>query len=175
LTATWTRYSITGNVLSTTGKTLGTGGNDNTPLQLWLSCPSADTAWYPASGNLGQQSGTIQLWGVQLEIGSVATPLEKPDLQQDLAKCQRFFCAQIPAHAVTYATAASVYLGANVVLPVAMRGVPTVVFVSNMVGTVNCANPAAYYPSVSGFLAQSAAIAAGNTSFDGLFTASADL
>ena len=41
--------------------------------------------------NVGVQSGSIAIWGVQLEIGSVATPLEKPDPQQDLAKCQRFY------------------------------------------------------------------------------------
>jgi hypothetical protein len=29
--------------------------------------------------------------GRAAEIGSVATPLEKPDPQQDLAKCQRFY------------------------------------------------------------------------------------
>jgi hypothetical protein len=38
------------------------------------------------------QTANINIWGVQLEIGSVATPLEKPDPQQDLAKCQRFYC-----------------------------------------------------------------------------------
>lgn len=43
------------------------------------------------AGLIGVQSYTLQLWGVQLEIGSVATALEMPDPQQDLAKCQRFY------------------------------------------------------------------------------------
>jgi hypothetical protein len=37
------------------------------------------------------QSGTVQIWGVQLETGSQATPLEKTDPRYDLANCQRFY------------------------------------------------------------------------------------
>ena len=44
------------------------------------------------AGNIGVQSGTVYLWGVQLEIGSVATPLDYGGTpQQQLAQCQRFF------------------------------------------------------------------------------------
>jgi hypothetical protein len=55
---------------------------------LWYSSGATNST---NAGNIGVQSGTVLLWGVQLEIGSVATPLEKPDPQQDLAKCQRFY------------------------------------------------------------------------------------
>ena len=73
---------------SAAGKTFGTNGDDCTQLAFWFSSGSANVV---NAGNVGVQSGTIVLWGVQLEIGSVATPLEKPDPQQDLAKCQRFY------------------------------------------------------------------------------------
>jgi hypothetical protein len=34
---------------------------------------------------------TIDIWGVQLEVGSVATPFEFEDYATTLAKCQRYF------------------------------------------------------------------------------------
>ena len=72
---------------SVVGKTLGTNNDHSTSVNLWFS---AEASLAVRSGSIGVQSGSIFLWGVQLEVGSVATPLEKPDPQQDLAKCQRF-------------------------------------------------------------------------------------
>jgi hypothetical protein len=90
VTTTWQRFSVTLALPSSAGKTFGTANNDATGLLFWLSCaPTNPNA--VNSGNVGVQSGTFFLWGVQLEIGTQATPLEKPDPQQDLAKCQRFY------------------------------------------------------------------------------------
>jgi hypothetical protein len=120
-TASWARYSVTLSVPSTAGKTLGTNNDHSTQLVFYLSCGSSFSA---ASGGVGAQSGTVYLWGVQLEIGTVATPLEKPDPQQDLAKCQRFYQIVSVADG-SYSTA-----GGNIykswTLPVAMRTTPTV-------------------------------------------------
>jgi hypothetical protein len=85
---TFARYSVTIPVPSVAGKTLGTAGNDYIGLGFFYSSGSTVNA---TAGNIGVQSGIINLWGVQLEVGSIATPLEKPDPQQDLAKCQRFY------------------------------------------------------------------------------------
>ena len=71
---------------STSGKTVGSVGDDYTGLVLYYSSGATTNV---QAGGVGVQSGTINIWGVQLEVGSVATPLEKPDPQQDLAKCQR--------------------------------------------------------------------------------------
>ena len=88
LSTTWTRYTTTIAIPSATGKTLGTNGDDGTWLRFFYSAGSSSAAM---AGNIGVQSGTISIWGVQLEIGSVATPLEKPDPRYDLSNCQRFY------------------------------------------------------------------------------------
>src|SRR5215471_2013570 len=68
-----TRFALTFTMPSIAGMTLGTNGNDYTGLHLWFSAGSVGAN----SGNIGQQSGTIAIAGVQLEVGSVMTPLEK--------------------------------------------------------------------------------------------------
>ncbi|HEY2416796.1 MAG TPA: hypothetical protein VGH84_02680 [Steroidobacteraceae bacterium] len=88
LTGSFARYNLTFTLPSISGKTLGTNNTDNTTLLLWYSSGTDNAT---RTGNIGVQSGTINLWGMQLEIGSVATPLEKPDPQQDLANCRRFY------------------------------------------------------------------------------------
>jgi len=121
----WARYSVTFALPSIAGKTLGTAG-DSTALYFWFSAGANNTA---QSGGVPVQSGVINLWGVQLEIGSVASPLEKPDPQVELANCQRFYqVGQILAG--TYAPAGvPVYQGQGLV--VSMRGAPTAVVTLN--------------------------------------------
>src|SRR6185295_13905463 len=89
VTGTWTRYSATFALPSIAGKVLGTDKNHLTNLAFWMSSGSSNAA---IAGNPGVQSGTINLWGIQLEIGSVATPLDYGGTpQQQLAQCQRYF------------------------------------------------------------------------------------
>jgi hypothetical protein len=81
LTANWTRYNFVFVIPSISGKTLGTDGNDS--LDVWIgqgSSVSAD-AW------------TLDLWGVQLEYGSIATPFQTATgtIQGELAACQRYY------------------------------------------------------------------------------------
>ena len=119
LSTALTRYSVTIAMPSATGKTLGTNGDDYLQLTLFLNGGSNANA-----GGIGVQSGTISFWGVQLEIGSVATPLEKPDPQQDLAKCQRFY--QVGAFSYIGFGNVNSYCGQTLSLPVTMRAPPTV-------------------------------------------------
>ena len=126
LSTIYTRYSLTFALPSTAGKTLGTSRGDNTALFFWFSSGATNNA---QAGNIGVQSGTINIWGVQLEVGSVATPLEKPDPQQDLAKAQRFY--QLASLiAANYGVAGSAAQVSNL-LPVVMRGNPTVTPTNN--------------------------------------------
>ena len=127
ISTTWTRYSISLAVPSATGKTFGTNGDSSTQLDLWYSSASGNAA---GSGSVGVQSGTVTLWGVQLEIGATATPLEKPEPGVDLNNCLRFYQAagqiywqgQITS-GVSFATAIS--------YPVPMRTVPTMILNGN--------------------------------------------
>jgi len=89
LSATWQRYNFTAAIPSAAGKTFGTTANtDYTQFEFWLS----DQGTYAGrSGGIGVQTGTVQLWGIQLEIGTAATPLEKLDPRYDMSNCQRFY------------------------------------------------------------------------------------
>ncbi len=76
---------------------------------------------------------TGTLAGVQIEIGSVPTPLEKPDPQQDLARCQRFYQGINTSARGSYSTGANFTNSVN--WPVTMRATPTAVLA--VVGTVS--------------------------------------
>ena len=118
ITTTFARYTVTFTIPSAAGKTLGTNNDDSISLLLWFSSGATNAT---QSGNIGVQSGTIALWGVQLEIGSVATPLEKPDPRYDLANCQRFYQSGIVFGAVASA------LRHYDCITVLMRATPTTV------------------------------------------------
>ena len=77
ITTNWTRYSITYNVPSVAGKTIGAGS------YLAISIE-------PTAKNTAQ---TIDLWGVQVEAGSVATPFTTATgtLSGELMACQRYY------------------------------------------------------------------------------------
>jgi hypothetical protein len=76
LTTSWARYSGTVTLPSISGKTIGTGS----ALQFGYYAPAATAC-------------TIDIWGVQLEYGSKATPFETATgtIQGELAACQRYF------------------------------------------------------------------------------------
>ena len=122
LSTTYSRYSLTFAIPSASGKTVGTNGNDATVLQFCYS--SGSTTMPPFYGNPGVQSGSVWLWGVQLEIGNVATPLEKPDPRYDLSNCQRF-ARLVYASARFSASGASQFVDNTVSFP-DMRAVPTI-------------------------------------------------
>jgi hypothetical protein len=122
VTGTYTRFSLTFAVPSSAGMTFGTNGDDFLALNLWFSNGSNFTV---RSGGVGVQTGSFYIWGVQLEVGTVATPLEKPDPQQDLARCQRFYQTLSSLMAQGY-NVAGVNVYNAIPLPVVMRASPTV-------------------------------------------------
>lgn len=75
LTTSWARYSYTYTIPSLSGKNLGANGHN---LDLIFS--STATAQ------------TLDIWGIQLEAGSSATPFKRnaPSLQAEKATCQGF-------------------------------------------------------------------------------------
>jgi len=89
LSTSWQRFSVTGTLASLTGKTLGTDANtSNLQVYLWLSAGSTHNA---RTGSLGAQNNTFDIWGVQVERGSNATPLEVRSHAEELARCQRYY------------------------------------------------------------------------------------
>jgi hypothetical protein len=168
LGTSWQRYSVTISVPSISGMTLGTNNDNYTTLAFWYS---AGSNFATRAGNIGVQSGTVMVWGVQLEVGPTATPLEKPDPQQDLAKCQRFYQLAF-AYGAGVGTVGGLFL-TSVYLPVSMRASPTITQTSN--SDANLTSPSAGVTSPQSFYAAGTATAAAATTIYRNYTASADL
>ena len=88
ITTSWARYSHTVSVPSISSKTIGAGSALD--LRFWLSAGSNFDA---RTSSLGQQNITFDVWGVQVEAGSVATAFQTATgtLQGEIAACQRYY------------------------------------------------------------------------------------
>jgi len=77
-------------------------------------------------------TNTLQYENAQIEIGSTATPFERRLYGQELANCQRYCYVATGANCfVGGAAASSTNMYIKYVLPVSMRGTPTLSFVSS--------------------------------------------
>jgi len=162
ITTAWgTRYSATFTLPSVSGKTLGTNGDDFTGLFFTMSDPAS----------IGAQSGSVSFWGVQLEIGSVATQLEKLDASITNAQCQRFYQGGF-ARLDAYGAAGS-QISVTIPYVVPMRGVPTLN--RNDSGNVNMSSASITSFGAWGLLFLGTINATGGASLTTNWTASADL
>lgn len=171
LSTSWARYSMTFTLASTSGKTLGTNANtDATQLIFAFSSGSTNNTLY---GNIGVQSGTIQLWGIQCEIGTQATPLEKPDPADDLRHCQRFYQNLGLFLFGGYLNASGQSMWSSWMLPVTMRGTPTATPSNIAYGSMT--GLAVSNLSINGFTASAQSTAAANCYCQFYVALSADL
>ena len=114
-TTAWQRFSVQFSVPSISGKTIGTGSSTQITINQNLT-----------AGN------TLDIWGVQAEAGSVATPFTTASgsVGGELALCQRYYWRaggdsiyqSFGSGATNFSGTTSVY---NVNNPVAMRVAPT--------------------------------------------------
>ena len=88
LTASWKYYTVTVNIPSISGKTLGTNNDDNVQVIFWFDAGSTFNA---RTNSLGQQSGTFDIANAMLEAGPTATPFERRPYSVELGMCQRYF------------------------------------------------------------------------------------
>jgi hypothetical protein len=121
LSSSWARYSVTISVPSISGKTIGT--NSSLILMFGLKASTAQT---------------LDLWGVQVEASSAATPFQTATgtLQGELAACQRYYFRNTTVGVygivgIGY-TASTTGISSFTALPVPMRVVPTAVEVGNL-------------------------------------------
>jgi hypothetical protein len=118
-TATWTRYTFTFTMPSIAGKTIGT--NNDSFIWLRLAQHSATTT-----------TTSLDLWGVQMELGGVATAFSTAtgNPAGELALCQRYYY-RLPATTSAYAGLGTAYsttaAAIQIPLKVTMRTVPTVI------------------------------------------------
>ena len=79
-------------------------------------------------------ANNIYITGVQLEVGSVATPFERMDYGRELIMCQRYYQRYSPSGGVLviygYWDGTNAYIG-NVIFPVTPRTTPTGIGVSS--------------------------------------------
>src|SRR5215472_2309731 len=170
LSTTFTRYTLTFAIASSSGMTLGSNGNDCTQLNFWYSSGSTNAT---RSGNVGVQAAAIGLWGIQLEIGSAATPLEKLEPRIDAENCQRFYCAGTGTWSF-YASAASQNAFFTVPFSVIMRATPTVAVTGSGGGAWSVVT--GYTAEPDNFVIEAASSAAASPIyFNYSYTASAEL
>ena len=108
LTGTWQRFTFTITPPSITGKTIGTASYYRIFFNQKADDNSA-TAW------------TLDITGVQLEVGSTATDFENLQYTTQLQLCQRYYYATSSAFIAATATT----LCYNLQFPVTMRATPT--------------------------------------------------
>jgi len=154
----------------------GSGSSSNTASpNSWQGANASRTS---GSVQLAATSGaTLNLTGVQLEAGSVATPFERRDYGRELMMCQRYFqnvIAQYLGPAVSGANN-----GGGGQFLVEMRAAPTVTWISNIAAlNFPTTAPVGYYisPTTRNFWPYKTANGTGQDSrFQDNYTASAEL
>jgi hypothetical protein len=143
LTSSWTRYSFTFNLASIAGKTIGTNNNDGLIIGVGQWTSASTDAW------------TLDIWGVQVEAGSVATPFQTATgtIQGELAACKRYYqFMQLGDNGIvgnSYSTTAATAL---VFLEEEMRAAPTVTLATagQTSGLITFITSAQAYPATTG-------------------------
>ena len=171
LSTTWTRYTSTPIVIpSIAGMTLGSNGDNYTGLQFWQTAGSTFNA---RTASIGQQSYTLQLWGVQCEVGTVASPLEKPDFSLERIQCYRYYYVSGAMRLTAYQAIGS-GMSVGGILPVRMRATPTVTYGFSVQTNTTGSSMTAIDPS-NVILSVGAATATGPVQVLGTYIASAEI
>ena len=133
ISTSWARYSVTVAVPTISGTTIGAG--NYTGVLLWVS---AGSTFNTRASSIGIQNNTFDVWGVQSEIGSVATAFQTATgtLQGELAACQRYYYRQTPSTSfgwVAFGLASGTTAGpVGTTFPVQMRVTPTAIEYSTL-------------------------------------------
>jgi hypothetical protein len=154
LTANWQRYSLTYTVPSISGKTIGT---------------SSSLAVVIGQGtSTSTDSFTMDLWGVQVEEGSTASPFQTATgtIQGELAACQRYYyrvtsdaANKLFGMGQAYSTTQAY---CQIPFPVTMRSVPTALEQNGTAADYRLLNASAVASNLSSVLTfNSATVASG--------------
>jgi hypothetical protein len=122
LTSSWARYAVTVAVPSIAGKTIGTSSFLSIGIDAKVSTAQ-----------------TLDLWGVQVEYGSIATPFQTATgtIQGELAACQRYYYRNTPGSTFGNVTTSGIVYAtttcfAAIQMPVQMRITPTLMDFGNL-------------------------------------------
>ncbi len=128
ITTSWQRYSVQYTVPSVVGKTINDANSSlgfNFVRVLGSNYTPASLYGYPSSFNY---TGTLSVTGVQIELGSIPTPVERRPVGTELSLCQRYyqvygFKNQTGLFNLVQYDAASIY--GTITLQTKMRAAPT--------------------------------------------------
>ena len=141
---TWTQISVTiagdttGTYSTTNGAGIYVGFNLGCGSTFLGTAGSWQAALYEgATGSVsivGTNGATFYITGVQLEVGTAATPFERRQYGQELALCQRYYnrdvLVAVGGGATPTVTNRTFYCSVN--WPVAMRAAPTMTLISTL-------------------------------------------
>jgi hypothetical protein len=186
---TWTSISVTiaGDTTGTwVGSTNGIGVSVRFSLGVGSTFSTTAGAW--AAGNyisptgavsvVGTASATFYITGVQLEVGSNATPFERRQYGEELMLCQRYY--QYSTQYFGFFWSGNTTSGASYYAPVRfavpMRTAPTVAFANYNVSGFPASVSTGAGTAIDGFRADATANGTGNGNyFSASWTASAEL
>jgi hypothetical protein len=137
---TWTTVSVTisgdttGTWLTTTGRGigvyfgLGAGSTYTAPANAWVA--GVYTQPNSTVSVVGTSGATFYITGVQLEVGTVATPFERRLYGTELMLCQRYYCSSYggvsaPGSATNLGMPVLIAGQGSVQYPIQMRAAPT--------------------------------------------------
>lgn len=131
VTTTFTRRSMTVTLPSTTGKTFGTDNNDFLGIIIWLD---AGSNFNTRASNLGQQTSTVDIYGLKLEEGTAVNQYDVPVTTDEFMRCYRYYVSTTASAGIGpilfsgNVTNANPY-SARFEFPAPMRAVPAMTFV----------------------------------------------
>jgi len=132
---------------------LGTDDTDSgVTLNAWgaysssTSTPDNTSTWYTTN------DATLEITGVQLEVGSVATDFEHRSFGQELALCQRYF-EKAEGGMIVSSGISGGYIGMTQSYVVAKRASPTITRISDSADTGNVGTSFAEAITIDGFRA----------------------
>jgi hypothetical protein len=143
ITTSWARYSFSIAVPSISGKTVGTDANTSSIFAQICVSSGGD---YAVLSDVGIQNNTFQIWGVQVEAGSVATAFQTATgtIQGELAACQRYFVRYNSTSAFANGGTGQFYSTTacriGIPLPVTMRTTPSMTQQATTVAAIGVGN-----------------------------------
>ena len=144
----------------------GTNFSSGTLNTTWQSNDNTDRA-AGIDSLLSSTDNELYITGVQLEVGSTATPFEHRSFGEEEALCQRYYFQTTSVYYLnTYGNSPASYSIGNYVLPVSMRANPTVTMSDSLYGSSFGA--AAIDRSALYIASGNTASSAPRTNFDGL-------
>jgi hypothetical protein len=126
---------------------LGSGSATNITAGSWQTVTTSALRTSGSVNWIATNGATFYITGVQLEVGTAATPFERRQYGQELALCQRYYMLSTNGYGGGYAAGGGNYRATSVSFPVTMRSSPTITLSSITYGSASSLTPEAINPN----------------------------